>query len=102
MLVSSAASSSTNESLSILGSRLSRQLLRDSEDVEKFSKTEALTTVRGDSDISANAEENAASYLAHSIARDRGILTLLRIAARRESLQVSALAALPASRRSDH
>src|SRR5712691_8872988 len=46
---------------------------------EKSSKTEALLAVRGNFAVPVSAEENAASHVALSIARDRGIRTLLRI-----------------------
>ncbi len=46
---------------------------------EKSSRTEATLTVRGASSLSARVEKNAASHVALSIARDRGIHALLRI-----------------------
>src|SRR5438445_7400421 len=74
-----ASSANLGPGFDVFAVALERPLDRLTLSAEKSSKTEALLTIRGDSDISLKAEENAASYVALSIARDRGIRTLLRI-----------------------
>src|SRR5438445_11098726 len=74
-----ASSANLGPGFDVFAVALERPLDRLTLSAEKSSKTEALLTVRGVSGVSVRAEENAASYVALSIARDCGIRTLLRI-----------------------
>ena len=77
--VAPASSANLGPGFDVFALALERPVDRLTLSAEKSSKTEALLTVRGDSDITSNAEENAASHVALSIARERGIRTLLKI-----------------------
>ncbi len=77
--VAPASSANLGPGFDVFAVALERPLDRLTLSAEKSSKTEALLTVRGVSGVSVRAEENAASYVALTMARDRGIRTLLRI-----------------------
>jgi len=77
--VAPASSANLGPGFDVFAVALERPMDRLTLSAEKSSKTEALLKVRGVSGVSVRAEENAASYVALSMARDRGIHTLLRI-----------------------
>jgi homoserine kinase len=79
VVVAPASSANLGPGFDVFAIALERPLDRLTLSVEKSSRTEAFLTLRGVSDVSVSVEKNAASYVALSIARERGIHTLLRI-----------------------
>ena len=77
--VAPASSANLGPGFDVFAVALERPLDHLTLSAENHSKAEALLTVSGDSAVSVSAEENAASYVALSMVRDRGIRALLRI-----------------------
>ncbi len=81
--VAPASSANLGPGFDVFAVALERPLDRLTLSAEKSSKTEALLTVRGVSDVSVSVEKNAASHVALAIARERGIHTLLKMELRK-------------------